>query len=48
MVNNKEKVAAKIKNEILLFTHFHIGKFFWADGDKYEGDFVNGNETGKG
>ena len=24
------------------------GFFFWADGDRYEGDFIEGKRTGKG
>ena len=37
-------------NDLLLLILFNalIGKYFWNDGDRYEGEWKNGNKHGQG
>jgi len=34
--------------EVYLFYSVSIGKYFWNDGKKYEGEYKDGKEHGKG
>jgi len=46
-VRNKSFIVKPFFNSNLLFD-YQIGKFFWSNGDRYEGEYKKGKRDGEG